>query len=255
VKIFVDGGFSARTAATSRPYQLTGETGELYYELEELVTLMVSAAAEGLQVIAHTNGDLAQTLVCEAAFRARRASTDVSVRLEHAGNWVPDFEIVDHWMDAGVTMVSQPGFIYTMGPYFPDLFGSAGRRGLFPYRSLLAAGVPIGASSDVSGSELRHANPMFNVQCAVERIGFGGAVIEADESIDVLTALELQTSQAARAAGIASERGAITRGLVADLVSLSEDPRSLPPGELSRVTVRSVVRDGELALTPAARIG
>jgi len=249
-KIFVDGGFSAMTAATKVPYLDTKiNYGELYYDLDELSTIIRGCYDEGLQLIAHANGERAQELVCEANKVALGHDRfTANTRLEHAGNLLPDIAIVDEWIDAGVSIVSQPGFLYTMGDYFPGLFGPYGSRGRFPYRTLLERGFPVAASSDVSGSELRHANPMFNAWCAVERIGFNGSVIDAEESIDQVAALEMQTVYAAHAAGVEAVRGSLEVGKVADIVALSSDPRSARSTDLLDISVVVVVKEAEVVL-------
>lgn len=247
IKIFVDGGFSAMTAATSSPYLVgSGHQGELYYDEDAVVELIRSCDEAGLQLVAHVNGSRAQALVCAANLRAmgadaRRANT----RLEHAGNFVPDLAVVEGWAQAGVSVVTQPGFLYTMGDYFPGLFGEHGSQGRFPYRTLRSLGVNLAASSDVSGSELRHANPFFSAWCSVERIGFGGEVIDPAESIGVLEALEMQTINAALAAGVEEQRGSLVPGKVTDLAVLDRDPRDVGGSELANIRVEALVREGD----------
>jgi predicted amidohydrolase YtcJ len=245
IKIFVDGGFSARTAAVTRPYATDGGQGELYYGLEQLTTLIREASEHGLQLAAHVNGGRAQELVCAANVQALgSAAADAGTRLEHAGNFVQDIAIVDRWLDAGVHIVTQPGFIYTMGAAFPQLFGDEGRRGRFPYQTLANRGLNVAASSDVSGSELRHTDPMFNAWCAVERIGFDGEAIEPHESLDVIAALRMHTIQAARASTVANKLGSLEVGKEASFIALDQDLRQLEGSALLDAQVAAVVVEG-----------
>jgi predicted amidohydrolase YtcJ len=249
VKVFSDGGFSASTAAVKRPYRMSNNNlGDLTIGREAMGEVLRRCRTAGLQLVVHANGERAQDSTCQAVLDVvgREADPFLRTRIEHAGNFVSTPETVELWGKAGVACVAQPGFLYTFGDFFPDYLGDYARAGRFPFRTLRDHGLRVASSSDVSGSELRHANPFFNAWCLTERRGFRGEVIDESEAITVDEALEMQTCDAAEAAGVANERGSLEPGKAGDLVVLDRDPRHLAGEDLLNVHVDYVVRNGQI---------
>lgn len=173
VKVFADGGYSAKRAALSKPYvdDCHGH-GELAPSAEQVVEIAKATNSAGLQLAIHANGDWAQTSVCEAlATIADELAAGPSIRIEHAGNFVPDYDALSAaWKVAGIIPVPQPIFIYNFGEFIPDYVGEYARDRQFPFRRVIDDGWTISGSSDVwVGSEVGQANPFFGVASAVAR--------------------------------------------------------------------------------------
>ncbi|QBI20538.1 amidohydrolase [Egibacter rhizosphaerae] len=247
VKIFVDGGFSAAGAAVLRPYRGTsGWFGRLAYDKDELTEIIRGCRERDLQVAAHVNGEWAQRLMCEAAIAAEAADAGnaLPVRLEHAGNLVTSEETIDWWQRAGVSLVPQAGFVWTLGSFIPDYLGDYARAGLFPFESLRQRGVEFGPSSDVAGAELRQFNPLFGVQCATTRESCIGEILDPGEALSVMDGLRAHTRHAANALGVGDDRGSIEVGKRADLVALDIDPRGVDATKIADVSVAGVLKEG-----------
>lgn len=258
VKVFADGGYSAANAAVKRPYIVGSKSmGELALSREELLHVFELSRDAGLQLAIHANGDRAQEVVCEAiAAVGGSPGGALRIRLEHAGNFLPDYEeTVAFWQQAGILPSPQPVFIYAFGDYFPDYLGDYGERGRFPFRRLLDEGWMLPASSDVwVGSEESVTNPFFGIWCAVRRQGFRGQPIDIDQQIAVEQALQMYTINGAKAFGKGDELGSLEAGKLADIIVLSEDPRNVSVDRLKEIKVDYVFRGGELVYTrPGAR--
>ncbi|MFD9664314.1 amidohydrolase [Rhodococcus sp. NPDC059968] len=245
VKLFVDGGYTAKNAAVKKPYP-DGSYGELNLTKEQIIKMRGLCDEAGLQVAIHSNGDRAQEWVCEALIEGGFAGNGVPTRLEHAGNIVLDWETPDHWREAGILPSPQPPFVNT-SDFAASFLGDAAKGGLFPFRRLLDEGWAIPGSSDVHlGSEPMHTNPMFGVACAVTRIGFVGEPVELDQAVTVDEALQMYTINGARTMGIEHERGSLEAGKLADVIVLDRDLSGVADHDLRDVQVDYVFRGGEL---------
>lgn len=132
VKAFADGGYSAARAALSRPYAHGDghNCGEVALSTEEIVELASRTQQAGLQLAVHANGDRAQLEVCEALASVPRVADGPRIRIEHAGNFVPDYpELSAAWRRAGIVPVPQPVFIYNFAEFIPDYVGSTRATG------------------------------------------------------------------------------------------------------------------------------
>jgi predicted amidohydrolase YtcJ len=249
IKIFADGGFSAASAATKKPY-VVGQPhncGTLAVSPDYVAEVAERASAAGLQMAIHANGERAQELVCDALARvgAGNGGFPLAPRVEHAGNFLPDRALTDRWRAAGIVPVPQPVFIYTIGDFIPAYLGDHAAHGQFPLRWLIDEGWSLSGSSDVwIGSERPQTRPLFSIWCCVERRGFSGREIEPEQAITVDEALWMHTRGGARVLGVEDERGSIEAGKLADLVVLARDPRKVPPAEIPNIEVDYVFLGG-----------
>jgi predicted amidohydrolase YtcJ len=252
LKLFSDGGYSARNAATRTPYLEPyalepGSMGKIDLDAPKVVDAIHRTRAAGLQLAIHANGERAQDEVVAATLEVG-PDPQLPVRIEHAGNLLTKYEATESWRRAGIVPMPQAVFLYNFGDFFPVYLGEeGGGRGRFHFKSLIADGWEVSSSSDVHlGAEESQTSPMFGVWCAVQRRSFLGDHIEPDQAVDVDQALLMHTLWAADAVGERATRGSIEAGKLADLVVLDRDPREVPPDELRDVQVDYVFVQGEL---------
>lgn len=232
VKAFADGGYSAARAALTKPYAHDGghNCGEVALSTEQIVELARRTQEAGLQLAVHANGDRAQLDVCAALAAVPRRSDGPRIRIEHAGNFVPDYtQLSQAWKDAGIVPVPQPVFIYNFAQFVPSYVGDYSRDKQFPLRRMLTDGWPISGSSDVwVGSEIGQTNPFLSIASAVRRRTFGGHALPPDEGVSVYEALRMHTRGGAYALGEEHSRGTLEPGKFADLVALDRNPLTAP---------------------------
>jgi predicted amidohydrolase YtcJ len=255
VKLFSDGGFSAKSAATTCPYVGTnGACGEIAFPKYFFRRAFELTQAAALQLSVHANGDRAQEWLCQCIDELGGAVPGPTrTRVEHAGNFLPRERTTEWWARAGIIPVPQPGFIYAFGEYFPDYLGEFGTRGRFPFKSLLARGWRLNASSDVwVGAEREATSPFFGIWCCLKRQAYSGAYIDPDEAITLDQALRMHTIDAAAVMGEEDVKGSLSPGKYADIIALDKDPYAISVDDIRRLRADFVIARGKVVLDDVA---
>jgi predicted amidohydrolase YtcJ len=261
LKIWLDGGMMARTAALTSPYAGTGNTGMLADDLPEVAQLAEDAHAAGWQLALHAIGDAAIDAALGIFARAQRRAPrpDARHRIEHAGLIRPDQ--LTRLRELGVIAVTQPSFLYEYGADYAAIVGPQRSDWLYRGRSLLDAGVTLAGSSDrpVAGGA-----PLRAMQFMVERRTSGGLPVGPGEAITAQEALAAYTTGSAYACRVEDQLGSLSAGKLADLAVLSADPRRVPGGQIGEIEVLATAvagqlvhggvahRDGRMPLIPTA---
>lgn len=245
LKIFMDGGIGACTAAMREPYAKDPKNrGILWMEPDALNDLVERAHRAGFQIGTHAIGDRAIEVVLDAYERAltRWPRVDHRYRIEHCGS--PFGELMDRIVKLDVLPVPQPIFLNEGGdPYISNL-GEERAHQLYPLRSFLDAGLPISGSSD---SPVSSFSPLKGIQTAVTRRTWDGQVLGPGQEISLKEALRMYTLNGAYASFEEHLKGSIEVGKLADFVVLERDPFQVPPDELVGINVDMTVVGGQIA--------
>jgi predicted amidohydrolase YtcJ len=254
VKVFADGGYSARNAASLDDYSRDhsprpGYRGKLNLSRGALMETIRTARHKKVQVAIHTNGTRAQREAIEAILALGDAHAHPPVRIEHLGNVLDSVDEIASWRAANVIPVMQPGFLHNfIGDYLPMLFPATGTTGRLPLRTVLHEGMSPVISSDITlGGEPEATNPLHTIWSAVSRRSYWGHHIEPEESISVAQALRLHTIEAAKVIGLDHLAGSLEPGKAADLVVLDRDPHTVPEADLKNIRVHRTYVNGILA--------
>jgi predicted amidohydrolase YtcJ len=253
VKMFADGGYSARNAATRTPYLpeyavTEGSRGQVNLNASRVAEAIAQTRARGMQLAVHANGERAQDEVCAGVVHVGQVDDPrLQTRIEHGGNFITEKITVDGWREAGILPVPQPVFLYNFGDFFPVYLGDPGLHGRFPFRALLDDGWKLSGSSDLMiGSEQRQTNPLFSIWCCLKRETFFGEVIDPEQRITMDEALRMHTLDGALAIGKERDRGSLEAGKLADIIVLAEDPYDVDVDHLPDIAVDLVYVGGDL---------
>jgi len=256
VKLFVDGGTSAHTAAFYEEYvDAPGKRGALCFELQELTEHIRAAHAAGAQVALHAAGDLAQDISL-AAFELAGVTpgSDLRPRIEHGANtaW-------NAWRSAwcerlGVLPVPNLGFIYNYGEFWPRSLGERRGSECVPLHTLLDAGFEVPGTSDTTGGDPRLLNPFHNMWCAIVRETFAGRTIDPAQRITREQALTMYTRFAAHAGFWEDSRGTLQEGKLADIVVLEQPIDRLADEDFADLTVAHTIVDGKLVYSASENL-
>jgi predicted amidohydrolase YtcJ len=168
--ICVDGAIGSRTAALAAPYSDDPSTsGHLYLTAEQVADHVVACTEAGLQAGFHMIGDRAVT---EAVAGLEAAAERVGIEaLRLAGHRLEHLEMVSAEQ---VRRLGRLGLTASMQPLFEGWWGGPDglyetrlgerARGMNPFASLAAAGVPLAFGSD---SPVTPFDPWGSVRAAV----------------------------------------------------------------------------------------
>ncbi|MBO1902769.1 amidohydrolase [Leucobacter weissii] len=244
-KAFLDGSLLGATAALSEEYDnCAGSRGYLAGDADAMSTQLLEAAAGGWSLALHAIGDAGVDLALEiiGTALARHGRPVLPHRIEHGGVVRPD-QIL-RIVELGVVVVPQPYFIGVFGDGMLANLGP--RRAEWSYRAqtILDAGGIVPGSSD---RPVAPGAPLRVVQAFVERLTETGAPYGPGERLSAEEAIRAYTLGSARATGWAHAKGSLSRGKLADLVVLAEDPREVDAASIGRIDVLGTVIGGRSA--------
>jgi predicted amidohydrolase YtcJ len=204
-------------------------------DLDDFVARIAAARRQGRNVAVHcvTAGELALSL---AAFGV--AGAVAGDRIEHGG--VVPREAIGQLKALDLTVVTQPAFLRERGDRYAENVAADEQPDLYRCASLLAAGVPVAASSDAPYAT---PDPWVGIAAAVARRSLGGWVLGPDETVPAATALGLYLDDPA-APGRRRRRVAV--GAAADLCLL-DSPLAEVLADPSAERVAATLIGGEIA--------
>jgi len=233
-----------RSGATKIAITFSG--GEMHPDFETLVA-QISAAHEANRQVAIHAVELEAVVMASEAFTAVGPKSDISNlrhRIEHGSECPP--EISAMIAAAGLSVVTQPGFIYERGDRY--LRASANAHGaepgsLYAAQDLLTAQVHVAASSDTPFGPIA---PLIGIQAAVTRTSSSGNLVGPEQAISVMDALRMYGPNAAWVDHREAEIGSLEPGKLADLVVLQSDLIKISPAEIGAIPVMGTLIAGKV---------
>jgi predicted amidohydrolase YtcJ len=218
-------------------------TGQLSPSQTELNEMVLDIHRSGLQAVLHAIEGKTIEAACEAVGYALQRSPrpDHRHRIEHCSVCPPS--LAQRIASLGMTVVTQPSFIFYNGNRYLRTVPDSNLKHLYPVGTLMKNGVPVVGSSDCP---IAPANPLIGVYAAVSRKTDAEETIYPQEGIPPMEALRIYTHDAARASFEEKIKGSITPGKLADLVVLNGDPTELPADEIKDIGVEMTVLGGEI---------
>lgn len=255
LKIFADSAWTKDMYMTEPHMDAPGHRGDVYWSPQEFNDLVRRFHDEGWQLATHTAGDAAHDMVLDAyeAALAGASNVDHRHRIEHLMTVrddqvqrMADLAILASFQLTWFTPDTTADVVATLEP---ERLPWVGR-----WRDLIDAGVITVASTDHPWDYLAEGHriggrAMAALQVAVTRSAAPGDMPEpwqADQTISVEQGLDLMTHAGAYATIEDDRKGSITPGKLADLVVLSDDPRSVPPETLGSVDVLMTMVGGRV---------
>ncbi len=238
VKVYLDGSLGARTAALTDPYADDADSsGMLTMSHRQLSEVAIKARKAGFQLCIHAIGDRAVELAIktlEEIFGSRDCRS-LRHRIEHSSLVSP--RLISKMGKLGIVASVQPRFIYS-DSWANDRLGPNRTHHLYPFFSMVRAGIPLAAGSDCPTED---PNPLEGIWSAVVRPGSG-----AEERLTVDQALAGYTTGASYASFSEDARGTLDLGNAADMVILDKDPFESRPEDLRNIRVVSTIIGGEV---------
>ena len=242
MKIFLDGSPQGRTAWMRRPY--AGETAYRGYPTltdGQVEAYLRQGAADGMQVLAHCNGDAAAEQLLTAVEKLEGEGLDLAaIRPVLIHGQLLGVDQLDAVKRTGVLVSFFAAHVYHWGDVHLQNFGLERAEQITPARSALARGIPFTFHQD---TPVLPPDMLETIWCAVNRRTRGG--IQMREAIGAADALRAVTVNAAYQYFEEDSKGTIAPGKRADFVILEQNPLETPPEELREIRVLETIRGGE----------
>jgi predicted amidohydrolase YtcJ len=168
-KDFADGSFGGHTAALHDPFSDRPDTRGIDRLDPEHATLMARAATMlGGSVAIHAIGDRANDQVL-GLFEGliEMGAEPTRLRVEHASLLTE--AAIERMAGLGVTASVQPAFLASEEEWLEKRIGEARMSRVYPFRSLIEAGIPVIGGSD---SPIELPDPSIGISAAIARPGF-----------------------------------------------------------------------------------
>lgn len=244
LKAWFDGSFGAFTAYLSEPYNDQPDNYGLCVIDEDILYNRMKAAHNlGIQIAVHAIGDKANKALVDLYSRLLEEfpRDNHRHRIEHASMLTTD--IIHKIKDLGLIASCQPAFIISDGVWLKRRLGKERCKMVYPFRSMLDAGVIIASGSDCP---VEDPNPILGIHAMVNR-----EVFIPEEAISVEDALKTFTINGAYAAFEEKVKGSIEVGKLADLVILSENPLEIPRERIKEIQVWETIIRGKTVFKKA----
>jgi predicted amidohydrolase YtcJ len=256
VKLMIDGALGSRGALLFDDYtDSPGERGILVTPPGEIERRIATATARGYQVAIHAIGDRAIALVldaCEAAWPAGGTAATPAAGLPALRPRIEHLQCVrrsdlPRLRRLGVVASMQPSHATSDMAWAEERVGRERAAGLYAWRSVLDAGIPLAAGSDFP---VDPESPLAGLQAAVTRSDRDGRPAggwHPEQKLSLEEAVRAYTQGAAYAAFEEGDGGVIRPGARADLTILEDDLRTIPPEQIGAVRVLSTLVGGRFA--------
>jgi predicted amidohydrolase YtcJ len=238
VKLYMDGALGSRGAALQEDYADSPRNrGLLFMPADKLHETVKHLAGLGYQVNIHAIGDAANHAVLEAfATLQSPASKALRHRIEHAQ--VIDPKDIARLTPLGLIASVQPTHATSDKNMAGDRLGEARLAGAYAWRQLINAGTRLAGGSDFP---VEPPNPLYGWHAAVTRQDRDDQPLGGWRAFDALTpaeAFKLFTLDAAYAGHQEKIIGTLEPGKWADFILLGDDPFTVEPKNIWRITVR-----------------
>jgi hypothetical protein len=238
----VDGSFSERTMALSRPYpgRSDGYRGNVTTTQEDLDAWVVRMLRAGIRPNCHANGDVAIDMVLTAYERGLRSTEAKDVRPKITHCTLVNDSLVKRIRDLDAVPAAFTTYAYYNADKF-HFYGAELMEHCMAFRSFMDAGVRVAAGSDFGPGPFA---PLMGIQGMVTRRGWNGEVWGASQRVSVAEALQINTWNGAYNSKEEAIKGSISAGKLADFVVLEQDPHLVDPNEIAKIRINRTVTGG-----------
>lgn len=236
----VDGSFSERTMAISRPYIGIDPPyqGNLTEAQDVLNAWVERVHRAGIQVNCHANGNVAIDRMLTAVERAQKLFPREDARPKITHCTLINDDLVRRIKALGAVPAVFTSYAYYNSDKF-HFYGEDFMQRCMAFRTFLDAGIAVAAGSDFDPGPF---DPRMGIQGMVTRTGWNGETWGANQRVSVDEALRINTLNGAYNSHEENIKGSITPGKLADFVVLADDPHTVPQDKIKDIEiVRTVV--------------
>jgi predicted amidohydrolase YtcJ len=239
----VDGSFSERTAAMSRPYLGISPAykGNVTEKQADTNAWAERVHRAGIRLNCHANGDVAIDQVMTAYELALKAYPVPNSRPK-----ITHCTFINDGLIRRMKAVDLVPSLFSSYAYYNSdkfhFYGEDYMKNAMAYRTFEDAGLHASTGSDFGTPE--PFAPLMSMQGMVTRKGFNGEVWGANQKLTVDQAIKASSSNGAYNTREEAIKGTITAGKLADYVVLADDLHTIDPEKIKDVKIVQTVVGG-----------
>ena len=245
VKLFADGAIYSLAMQMKDGYS-DGFEGQWMTPPAVLEQQMNFYWDRGYKIHIHANGDLGIQLCLDITEKMMRRNPrkDHRLTLHHVGYFTDDQ--AQEIQKLGIEVSANPYYLWALSDKYSQYgLGPDRATSLVQLKLLKERNVPFSLHSDFGMAPLE---PLNLVWTAVNRVTAGHTLVSSDQRLDVFTAMQGITINAARTLQLEHELGSIKVGKTANFTLLYENPFKVEPMHLKDIRVAGVVHRGRLQM-------
>ena len=249
VKLTIDGSPQAKTAWMSQPYYVPPAGRSAAYAGYPAITekqamdALDLAFSRGWQIEVHANGDAAVDLLIGAVREATRRHGSGDRRPVLIHGQVTREDQVDQLNALGIVPSFFPMHTFYWGDWHRDsVLGPRRAENISPCGWALRRGMRFTSHHD---APVANPNAMRVLSATVTRRTRSGDILGADQRVPVDVALKAMTLWAAWQHFEDDRKGSLTRGKLADLTVLADNPLTIDSDKLASIAVTATFKEGQ----------
>ncbi len=239
----VDGSFSERTAAMSRPYLGISPSykGNVTEKQKDTNAWAERVHRAGIRLNCHANGDVAIDQVMTAYELALKAFPVPNSRPKITHCTFVNTDLVRRMKAVDLVPSLFSSYAYYNSDKF-HFYGEDYMKNAMAYRTFEDAGMHASTGSDF-GTPGPFA-PLMSMQGMITRKGFNGEIWGANQKLTVDQAIKASSTNGAYNTREENIKGTITAGKLADYVVLADDLHKIDPEKIKDVKIIQTVVGG-----------
>ena len=252
VKLFADGAIYSLAMQMKEGYT-DGFKGQWMTPVDTFKKQMNYYWDRGYKIHIHANGDLGIQLCIDIVrdMQKRNPRKDHRLTLHHLGYFTADQ--ADEMKELGIEASANPYYLWALAEKYSEHgLGPKRAKNLVHMKSLKDRGIPFSLHSDFG---MAPAEPLTLAWTAVNRMTDKETLVSQDQRVDVFTAMQGITINAARTLQLENEKGSIKVGKIANFTLLNENPFKVKKMHIKDIEVAGVVFRGALKMKNDKLVG
>jgi len=252
VKLFADGAIYSLAMQMKEGYT-DGFKGQWMTPVDTFKKQMNYYWDRGYKIHIHANGDLGIQLCIDIVrdMQKRNPRKDHRLTLHHLGYFTADQ--ADEMKELGIEASANPYYLWALAEKYSEHgLGPKRAKNLVHMKSLKDRGIPFSLHSDFG---MAPAEPLTLAWTAVNRMTDKETLVSQDQRVDVFTAMQGITLNAARTLNLENEIGSIKVGKTANFTLLNENPFKVKKMHIKDIEVAGVVFRGALKMKNDRLVG
>ena len=207
---------------------------------------------KGYKINIHANGDLGIQLCLDITEKLmkRKARENHRLTLHHMGYFTDEQAV--QMQKLGIEASTNPYYLWALADKYSEFgLGPDRARNMVPMKSLKDRIIPFSFHSDFGMAPLE---PLTLAWTAINRSTAEQTLVSQDQRVDVFSAMQAITINAARTLNLENEIGSIEVGKAANFTLLDENPFKVEAMHIRDIRVAGVVFRGSLSLIKRAGV-